>query len=159
MRLERCASMIVTLREITRDNWIQCVQLHVTSGQESFVASNAISLAQSRYEPEWQPYAVYDDGQMVGFIMYGKEPRKQQFWVLRLMVDAAYQGHGYGRAAMELAIQRMKALPDCHGIAISDEAENEGARRLYASLGFRETGEIIEGEVVARMPGSTSMPG
>lgn len=48
----------------------------------------------------------------------------------------------------------MKALPDCSGIAISYESENEGARRLYASLGFRETGEIIEGEVVARMPGS-----
>lgn len=70
------------------------------------------------------------------------------------MVDASAQGRGYGRAAMERALQRMKALPDCSGIAISYESENEGARRRYASLRFRETGEIIEGEVVARMPGS-----
>lgn len=148
--------MTVTLREITRDNRIQCVRLHVSPSQENFVASNAISLAQSKYEPEWQPYAVYDDEQMVGFIMYGMEPREQQYWILRLMVDAAHQGRGYGRAAMELALERMKALPDCQGIAISYEGENEGARRLYASLGFRETGEIIEGEVVACMPGAAS---
>jgi hypothetical protein len=28
---------------------------------------------------------------------------------------------------------------------------NDVARRLYASLGFRESGEMIDGEVVARL--------
>lgn len=146
--------MIVTLRDITRDNWLQCVRLRVAPGQEEFVASNAVSLAQAAYEPEWQPYAIFDDEQMVGFVMYGLEPREQQHWILRLMVDAAHQQRGYGRAAMRLVLERLKALPDCRGIAISYEGANKTARQLYLSLGFRETGEVIEGEVVARMAGS-----
>lgn len=148
--------MTVTLRDITRDNWLQCIRLRVAPDQEKFVASNAVSLAQSKYEPEWQPYAIYDDERMVGFIMYGLEPNEGQYWIQRLMVDAAFQRRGYGRTAMRLALQRLQALPDRPAIAISYEDHNEVARQLYASLGFRETGEIIEGEVVARMSGSAN---
>ena len=34
-------------------------------------------------------------------------------------------------------------------VGISYEPDNDAARKLYASLGFVETGEIFEGEVVA----------
>jgi RimJ/RimL family protein N-acetyltransferase len=36
-----------------------------------------------------------------------------------------------------------------HSVGISYEQENESARRLYASLGFIETGEMLGEEVVA----------
>ncbi len=36
-------------------------------------------------------------------------------------------------------------------VGISYEPNNEGARKLYASLGFVETGEIVEGEAVAEL--------
>ena len=34
-------------------------------------------------------------------------------------------------------------------VGISYEPENDIARKLYASLGFRVTGEVVGGEVVA----------
>jgi diamine N-acetyltransferase len=34
-------------------------------------------------------------------------------------------------------------------VGISYEPENEGARKLYASLGFMEPGEMIDGETLA----------
>ncbi|MEO8286952.1 MAG: hypothetical protein ABI670_11010 [Chloroflexota bacterium] len=37
------------------------------------------------------------------------------------------------------------------GITLSYRPANEGARKAYASVGFRETGEIEEGEVVAAL--------
>ena len=143
--------MTMTLREITRDNWLPCVRLKVAPEQEPFVASNGVSLAQSKYEPEWIPLALYNDEEMVGFVMYGVNRDEGKYWILRVMVDRRYQGHGYGRAAMRLLLERLRAIPGCDEVAISYEPENEVARHLYASCGFRETGEVLEGETVARL--------
>jgi diamine N-acetyltransferase len=144
-------AMTMTLREITRETWEQCVRLRVAPEQESFVASNAVSLAQSKYEAEWIPLALYDDDEMVGFVMYGVSRDEGTYWILRVMVDRRFQGRGYGHAAMELLLARLRAMPGCEQVAISYEPENEVARRLYASVGFRETGEVVEGETVARI--------
>jgi diamine N-acetyltransferase len=144
-------AMAITLREITRENWEQCVRLTVAPEQENFVASNAVSLAQSKYEPEWIPLALYADDEMVGFVMYGVYRDEGKHWILRLMVDHRFQGKDYGHAAMGLLLDRLRATPGCDEVAISYEPENEVARRLYASFGFRETGEVIEGETVARL--------
>ncbi len=152
-------AMTMTLREITRENWEQCVRLNVAPEQEPFVASNAVSLAQSKYEPEWIPLALYDDDEMVGFVMYGIYAGEGKHWILRAMVDHRRQGKGYGRAAMRLLLDRLRAIPRCDEVAISYEPENDVARRLYASFGFRETGEVIAGETVARLSfGAVSLP-
>src|SRR5262245_26120443 len=102
--------MTMTLREITRENWEQCVRLEVAPEQQRFVASNAVSLAQSKYEPEWIPLALYDDEEMVGFVMYGVYRDQGKYWILRMMVDRRLQGNGYGRAAMRLLLDRLRRV-------------------------------------------------
>lgn len=67
------------------------------------------------------------------------------------MVDAAQQGKGYGRAAMEAIIARLVVEPDCHEVLLDYEPENEPARRLYASLGFREIETDSDGAIVASL--------
>jgi diamine N-acetyltransferase len=74
---------------------------------------------------------------------------KQQAFIQRLMVDENYQGKGYGRFGMEKMLELFRAHERIREIGISYEPENEAARKLYASLGFQETGEIAYGEVVA----------
>jgi diamine N-acetyltransferase len=143
--------MTIALREITRDNWLPCVRLKVAPEQELFVASNGVSLAQSKYESEWIPLAVYSEDEMVGFVMYGVSPDEGKHWILRVMVDRRYQGHGFGREAMRLLLDRLRSIQGCDEVAISYEPENEVARHLYATCGFHETGEVIEGETVARL--------
>lgn len=144
-------SVDVELREITRENWRACVRLKVAPGQERMVATNAASLAQASYEPECVPLAVYECETMVGFVMYARDPDDQQVWVYRLMIDEQHQRRGYGRAALLRLIERLRAQPDCESVSISYLEDNEAARQLYASIGFRETGQVIDGEAVARL--------
>lgn len=143
--------MTVELREINKDNWRECVRLKTSDEQARFVAPNLFSIAQSKVEPYLRPLAIYDDEEMIGFVMYGRDPADDCYCVARLMIDERHQGKGYGRAAMIEAIRRMRAEPDCQEIALSIEPENGVAEKLYASLGFRKTGEVIDGEVVMRL--------
>lgn len=143
--------MTVTLRTIDRDNWRECIGLRVAPHQEAFVASNVYSLAQAKAQPECVPLAIYDDDRMVGFVMYALDADEHKYWIYRLMIDAAYQGRGYGRAAMLAVLARLRAEPDGLDVAISYEPENTAAEGLYRSLGFRTAGEISGTEIVARL--------
>ena len=74
-------------------------------------------------------------------------------WIGGLVVDAAHQRHGVGRAAVIEAIRLLIAQPDCAGIALSYHPANHAARSLYAALGFSDTGETAEdgSELVSRL--------
>ena len=71
-------------------------------------------------------------------------------WIGGVVIDAAAQGRGIGRAALETLIARLATALDCHEVALSYGPENRVARGLYASLGFVETGEHEDDELVAR---------
>lgn len=148
------------VRPVTRDNWRELIKLQVREDQQRFVASNVKSIAESQFgydEPgdgHWDmyPFGIYDDaGAPVGFLMYGYNfsyPKMQAF-VIRLMVDEKQQGRGYGRFGMNWMLDRFRNDERVKTVGISYEPENEVARKLYASLGFAETGEMIESEVIA----------
>ena len=129
----------IELREITRDNWLECINLKVRQQQSSFVSSNLFSLAQSKFEPWRVPCGIYNDQyEMVGFIMYNDKPFEDDgtYRISRLMIDEAHQGKGYGRAAALEAIERLKKVPDCQEIILDYVPDNEGAAKLWTSLGF-----------------------
>jgi diamine N-acetyltransferase len=66
-----------------------------------------------------------------------------------MMVDAAYQGKGYGRAAMEQVITQIARQPDGNEILICYHHLNHAARKLYARLGFGEQSVDSKGIVTA----------
>ena len=133
----------ITLQPITRDNWRQCVRLSVSEAQKDFVASNVQSLAQAAYETNLTPLAAYDGEMMVGFTMYTHEPNDDgHFWIMRVLIDQAQQGKGYGRALMVQVIARMRTLPACTEIYLDYHKQNPHAKQLYASLGFVEVPEM-----------------
>ena len=145
------------IRPVTKENWKELIKLKVRDDQKHFVASNLYSIAQSQfgeeYEGHWElfPFGIYDGETPVGFLMYGLNllHPKQQAFIIRLMVDEKYQGRGFGRFGMEKMIEIIRADERVGQVGISYEPENEGARRLYATLGFVETGEMVEDEVLA----------
>jgi diamine N-acetyltransferase len=67
------------------------------------------------------------------------------------MVDEKFQGKGYGKAGIKLALDFIKTWPcgKAEYCVISYEPENEAAKNLYASFGFEENGEMADEEVVA----------
>lgn len=147
--------MNITLREVNRDNWLSIVRLQVADDQKSFVASNAVSLAQAYYEPEHKlvPLGAFDNDIPVGFVMYGQYHHEgQDLWLIfRMMVDKNHQRKGYGRAIMQQTIERMKTLSDSENIYISFLPENTAAKNLYAGVGFEDTGTMDEDEIVYRL--------
>jgi diamine N-acetyltransferase len=143
--------MAVTLRPIAPDNWRACIQLNTTEVPRHFVASMVYSLTQAYVEPWWTPLAIYADETPVGFVMYRQLPGTDITWIQRIMIDARYQTKGYGRAAMEAVIARIRQQEGGREIRLSYYPDNTVAAHLYEYLGFRPTGELQDGEIVVRL--------
>ena len=69
----------------------------------------------------------------------------------RLMIDTTYQGNGYGREAVKLALDFIRTFPcgNAEYCWLSYEPENYVALKLYSSFGFEETGEMDGKELIA----------
>jgi diamine N-acetyltransferase len=136
---------------IDRHNYLAVLDLGVTDEQKRFVASNVYSLAQAYVQPECVPLALYAENKPVGFAMYALDRDDHEYWIYRLMIDKKFQRRGYGRAAMQHLIERIRADEDHRVIYISFEPENLAAKSLYEGLGFVPDGRIEYGEVVYRL--------
>lgn len=139
---------MITFKDIDRHNFMNVINLKVADEQKNFVASNLFSLAQAKAYPECICLAIYAEEVLVGFTMYCIDADDGEYWIYRLMIDAQYQGKGYGKAAMKKLMSLIKKDTAHHVIYLSFEPENEGAKALYEKLGFKGDGRVIEGEIV-----------
>jgi diamine N-acetyltransferase len=142
---------MILLKEVDRHNFFDVIELKVAEEQKSFVATNLFSLAQAKAYPECQCLAIYHEEELVGFTMYCMDFDDKEYWIYRLMIDAKYQSKGYGKAAMEKLIERIKEDKDHQVIYLSFEPENDRAKELYEKLGFEADGRVIDGEIVYRL--------
>ncbi len=151
--------MNITLKPVTRDNWLQALDLKVKDDQSGFVPSVAVSLAKVHIKPdgdqvEYLPFAIYDGETMVGFIMHAfEEQTSNMYWINGFLVDHNHQGKGYGKTAILQMIDYIRSrFSQCQEIRLTVYPNNYAARNLYQSVGFVETGEIWGGELVLRLP-------
>jgi diamine N-acetyltransferase len=131
----------VRLEDVTAQNWRAVAGLKLADGQQRLVASNVYSIAQSKFDPDACPRAIYAGDTVVGFLMYDLpdvDDAAQVASIYRFMIDIAHQGKGYGRAALKQAIEEIKDIPGIRKIAISYLRNNPVAKRFYASFGFVE---------------------
>ena len=156
---------MITLQPITPCNWVDCIELTSTPEQQAhgYIAPNVLSLAQAYAEPWWIPLAIYAETTMVGFVLYGRWPESgyAAYWghkpkpgidyILRMMIDRRYQGQGYGKAALAVLLERIKAQPSCQAIELDYDRANIVAARLYAGYGFQPIEEDEDGEILARL--------
>lgn len=145
------SSGAVKLQPVDRDNWRSIAKLKVTAAQAAFVAEPAYYLALCCYEALWQPLAIVVDTQVVGFVMWAVDPKDGSCWLGGLLIDQRCQGQGYGRQAVQAALTMLKEQHGYQSFALSYQPTNVVARQLYHSLGFAETDEWEDDEVVARL--------
>jgi diamine N-acetyltransferase len=141
--------MSIRLKPVTRDNWEEAIKMKVKESQRDFVPSAAVSLAKVYIKPdgdaiEYIPFSIYDNEQMVGFIMHAYEPdTANMYWINGFFIDKNYQGRGYGRPALAEMIGWIKTkFPQCEEIRLTVHKDNHHARNLYKNFGFSPTGEI-----------------
>ena len=139
--------MSITLKEITRENFNECVKLKIRDDQR-FVASNVYSIAESKVAPENIPMAVYAGDAMVGFVMYEFDYTNRELYIGRLMIDQHYQHMGYGRETLEAV--RQIGLQDAGivKLALSTNPENTYGIKVYERFGFKDSGILVAGEEV-----------
>lgn len=146
------------LVEITDANRDAVCALRVQPGQQRFVASVARSLEDAATTPEGEPWyrAVYSGAEPVGFVMLswnvppGRPGVLGPYFLWRLLIDARYQAHGYGRAVLTLVADLVRADGGTE-LLTSHQPDEDGPGPFYRRFGFRPTGEIDDGEVVLRL--------
>lgn len=140
----------VTLREITADTVRAVIRLEVAEHQKQMVAPNAVSIAQAHFEPKAWFRAIYAGDDPVGFVMTYEDPDKPEWFLWRFMIAAEHQGKGYGRAALEQVIERVRGLgaSELRASYVPGEGSPGG---FYHRLGFEETGEEDHGESIIRL--------
>jgi diamine N-acetyltransferase len=142
----------VVLEEVDADNWRACASLEVGDEQAEFVALVSYYLALCAYgDSSWRPLAVRARDDVVGFVMWGRDPGDGNFWIGGLVIDRRHQRRGYGREVVRQLLGRAVA-EGYASVALSYNPRNSAARALYADLGFEETGEFEGSETVARRP-------
>jgi len=77
----------------------------VANDQAQYIASNLDSwISAKENENVARPFAIYCDGEMVGFTMFAfdedYEDPDDRYWLWRFMIDEKLQGKGYGIAAL-----------------------------------------------------------
>ncbi len=140
----------VTVRPVTADNWREVAKLKVTEAQRDFVAEPCYYLALCCYGEIWHPLAVYLGTRVIGFMMWGIDPADGSCWLGGIMIDQSYQRQGYGRQAIQAAMMRLAEEHGCQDFALSYAPDN-AAKYLYYQLGFIETPEWEDNEIVARL--------
>ena len=153
----------ISLRKVTFDNFDALCDMQVAQAQKNFVAQNVSSLAEAYVAVTSGgvalPFGIYADEEPIGFLMIGYgtlegenlPPGAYGYCLWRFMIAEAHQRQGYGREAMRQAMDYIRGFPvgEATRCWLSYEPENEGAKALYESFGFRENGEEIGGELVS----------
>lgn len=145
-------------RRITWDNFIECIELKVTPDQQRFISSNQHALAEAYVaSDEGQiiiTFAVYKEDNMVGFIsMYYDDGDGNfdysSYGIFKMMIDQRYQGKGYGKEMVVKAIEYARTFPrgKAKVVELTYKPENLAAKKIYDSLGFIQTGEILACEI------------
>ena len=141
---------MVELREITEDNFIDAFELKLAPGKESFVSHPIRRLAQAYvYRKQCQPFGIYADGKMVGYVMVIYDFDVPEYDVWHMMIDESAQGVGYGAAALDKVIDYIRTKPfgASSRVALTCNKNNPVARKLYEDKGFAATGVEYEDEI------------
>lgn len=152
------------LRKVDSKNIWEIIKLSVNDEQSDFVATNTESILEAYTAVTSSivalPFGIYSQNTLVGFIMFGYDTIDDKdepdivagnYCIWRFMIDKEYQKQGFGKKAMQVAIDYLRSWPcgKAEYCWLSYEPDNAGAKALYHWVGFVENGEMDGEEVVA----------
>lgn len=138
------------IEAITPDNWRE--GLRVAESQKRYVSDGMGILARAYAYREARSYAcvIYDDALPVGMAMYYDCEELQAYSFSQFFIDERYQGKGYGKAAAQLLLDRMKQDGKYKAVILCYIEGNESAKALFENLGFHHTGDVDDDEIEMR---------
>ena len=140
----------IRLVDVTAENWRDAADLAPRDDQRAFVPALAARyLLLGVYGDTWHNLVAYDGATPVGHVMWGTDEDGSR-WIGGLLVDAAHQDRGVGRAIVAELLARLRD-EGSQPVRISHHPANLASRRLFESLGFVPTGVVEDGEVVLEL--------
>ncbi|GGK81369.1 GNAT family N-acetyltransferase [Ornithinimicrobium pekingense] len=149
----------VRLVELTHENFRDYGRLLTHRSQERFVATVRRSYADALFpEPEdGHPVVpvlggIEADGEPVGFLMWADAVNAgtPEPYLWRFLVDRWHQGRGIGSRALGLWLDDLRAAG--HAAVVTSWVQAPGGPEpFYLGAGFELTGELDDGEAVARL--------
>lgn len=149
----------VRLVELTHQNFRAYGRLRTHRSQERFVATVEQSYADALFpEPEdGHPVlpvlrGIEADGEPVGFLMYADAINEgtPDPYLWRFLVDRRHQGRGIAARALTMWIEDLRTAG--HSTVETSWVQAPGGpERFYLQAGFVLTGEMDDGEAVARL--------
>ena len=150
--------MNLKLVPVTADNWKTALFLTTDPERkipldEQWIANNAFSLVQCRYDPDWDCRLMMDGEQAVGFVFFGYWREEDRYMLCRYMIDVKHQGKGYGTAFLPLAVDLIRSQYGCRDVYTSVHDDNTHAVHLYRKFGFVPTAQMDADERVYLLKG------
>lgn len=102
-----------------------------------------------RQGPAHSLFAIQAEGRMVGFYVVHPDRRDAACWWLGwLAFDRRSQGRGFGRTTMTRIMAAFRSLAGCRRVRLLVAPDNACALRLYARVGFQQSGVHDTGELI-----------
>ncbi len=132
-------------------------------GQDRYLGTMAShfedAIADARACPRM--WSVLDGDQLVGFVMISDDIPAETlaadddivgpYYLWRLLIDARFQGRGYGRATIDAVVRYLGDRPNAEFLLTSCAAGDGSPQPFYLHYGFVLTGEVKWGEDILRL--------
>ena len=148
----------VALQEVDPEQVRSLIDLEVHQSQNRFVSPVATSLVEAAYPPVYRtvpeipwPRMVVADGELAGFVMVAlPNADNPEPYLWRLLIDRRHQRRGIGRTVLDLVVAQAREWGETT-MTVSYVEGPGSPKPLYDRYGFVPTGEIEDGETVARL--------
>ena len=139
---KKTARGAIRFERISPTNWKEAFALNIKTHQQEFVPSVAATLTTARLVPgcpRFDPFAIYLDQKMIGFItcsVYRDDPTC--CYLGGFLITAAFQGQGLGKRSLRAFLRYLpQGYPRCSRVRLNAHPANKIAAGLYRRLGFR----------------------
>lgn len=139
--------MGITIHDVTQENVQEILNLRVGSAQQGFIETTQQCLDEAKACANFKPVGLYVDYELIGFSMYGyfqEQDGDGRVWLDRFLIDANYQGFGYGKTMLNAMIDKLVDEFACNNIYLSVYEDNKAAINLYEKFDFHFNGELDE---------------
>lgn len=114
----------------------------ICAAAEGHFRCNAVSIAETKYNSEMHPNAIYNNNTLIGFFMYERaEDQAETATIRRFMVDDRFQRKGLEKKALEHILRGLK-IQGVKKVILITAGTNEKEKHLYCSSGFHFSGKI-----------------
>ena len=118
------------------------IQDSIGTTREAHFCCNAVSIAETKYNSEMYPNAIYNNTVLIGFFMYQRaENQADTATICRFMIDDRFQHKGLEKKALEHILRGLK-IQGVKKVLLTIDNANENAKELYLSFGFQFTGKF-----------------